>query len=296
MLRTTPRPVRLDPGGIFVFESRHAPGFRMNMGEWDFDKVCFVRQGRCTLVTADANVTLAADDVTVVPAGLRHRFDDNPSAPATLVVICFRPETLASIPGQSSGYLAFRSARLGKPPLGTGQTHRQDDIRLCLRRMVFEQTTSRDGHEAAIWGHFLQLAVMLSRTAAEASSHARLAGGTEAFARSLDFLHDNFTEKIRIGNLAAMAGISYRHYTSLFRKAKGETVNTYVTKLRVNFAKKRMLETGSIAFAGLDAGFDDLSNFYRVFKKATGLTPGAYLEAQASGHPGPGPVQTYGDA
>jgi AraC-like DNA-binding protein len=46
----------------------------------------------------------------------------------------------------------------------------------------------------------------------------------------------------------------------------------------VEFAQKRLLETGNVLFSALDAGFGDLSNFYRVFKKETGLTPRQYIE------------------
>ena len=283
MLRTTPRPVRLDDGAIHVFESRHAPGFEMEMGAWDFDKICFVRQGRCKLVTPETAMPLRAGQVTLAPSGQRHRFEDDPADPAALVVICFRPGTLLPIPGQHAGYVRLRRALHGAPPLDTAQSHRKDEIRACLQRMVFEQTTARDGHETATWGLLLQLLVMLSRTEEEASMRDSLAPAAKAFARSLDVLHETFTEPIRIANLAAMAGISYRHYTSLFRAETGVTVNAYITRLRVNFAKARLVETGNIAFAALDAGFGDLSHFYRVFKAATGLTPGDYIQMQEQG-------------
>lgn len=280
MLRTTPRPVLLEDGAIHVFESRHAPGFEMEMGAWDFDKICFVRQGRCNLVKAGEATSLRADQVLLVPTGLRHRFEDDPADPATLVVICFRPETLLPLPDQHVGYLRLRNALLDAPPLDSAQSHRKDEIRSCLQRMVFEQTTARAGHATATWGLLLQLLVMLARTADEAATRNSLAPEAKAFARSLDFLDENFTEPIRIANLAAMAGVSYRHYTTLFRAEKGVTVNAYVTGLRVDFAKKRLVETGNIAFAALDAGFADLSHFYRVFKAATGVTPGGYMQAQ----------------
>lgn len=274
--RTSPKPIELGPGGIHVFESRHAPGFEMEMGVWSYDKLCFVRQGRCSLLRPHTRTALVADDMLFVPAGTPHRFTDDPARPATLILVCFQSETFRKAPGQWAGYELFRSRM--PCPLRTSQTHRHAAIRSYLQRMMFEQTMARDAHETVIWGLMIQLMVTLARTSASPRLPDPMAPAPRAFAQTLTHIDENFTEDIRIANLAAMAGVSYRHYTTLFRAAKGMTVGAYVTKLRIDFAKKRLLETDNIVFAGLDAGFGDLSHFYRVFRRAVGTTPRRYIE------------------
>jgi AraC-like DNA-binding protein len=278
MFRTSPQPVNLKENSIYVFESQHAPGFQMAMGEWDFAKLCFIRQGSGRLLANGSNTALEKGDVLFLPAKESHRFADDPSDLMTLIMVCFHPNDLQFVPGIAAGYQYFRSVFAAMRPLSTAQTHRKSAIYSSLQRMVFEQTTAREGHEAVNWGLLVQLLILLARTANETASLMQLAKGAQAFARTLDFLDEQFTEQIQIKDLAAMAGVSYRRYTTLFRDAKGETVNTYVTRLRVEFAQKRLLETGNVLFSALDAGFGDLSNFYRVFKKETGLTPRQYIE------------------
>jgi len=278
--RTTPKPIELGPGGIHVFESRHAPGFEMETGVWPYDKLCYVRQGGCSLETPDRSMALEAEDVLFVPAGVPHRFSDDPARPATLILVCFEPQALRKTPGQSAGYDIFRA--LMAHPLSTSETHRRGEIRTVLQRMIFEQTMAREGHEAVIWGLLLQLLVTLARTAADAKLADTATQAPQAFARTLTYIDENFTEDIRIRSLAAMAGVSYRHYTTLFRVATGMTVGAYVTRLRIEFAKKRLLETENIVFAGLDAGFGDLSHFYRVFRQAVGTTPRRFIEANGA--------------
>lgn len=258
------------------------PGFEMDMGKWDFDKLCFIRNGRGELLTDTSVKRLEKDDALFLPSGERHRFSDDPSDPITLIMICFYPGALQRVPGLATGYRHFRSVFEAMHPLNVAQTHRRAAINSTLQRMVFEQTTARAGHEAVNWGLLIQLLVDLSRTAGEAASLAQLTVGTRAFARTLDFLDERFTEPVQIGDLAAMAGISYRRYTTLFREARGETVNTYVTRLRLDFAKKRLSETGNILLSALDAGFGDLSHFYRVFRRSTGLTPRQYIDGQTT--------------
>ena len=304
MLRQTPHRVSLDPGGLHVFESRHAPNFEMAMGRWPFDKLCLVRQGRCLLHLASAETELRPEDVVLIPAGTRHRFADVPEMPATLVMVCLSPDTLASVPGQHRGYAALRQALRGCRPLSIAATHRRAALHRCLQGLVFEQTTGRPGFEAAMWGHALDLCALLLRTASDRATQApsggcahRQAGARhQAIARTLAFLEENFTEPVSIASLAAMAGVSYRRYTTLFRAATGETVTSYVTRLRIDFAKRRLLETENIPFSGLDAGFSDLSHFYRVFKKQTGLTPRQFIRSKAQPAPAPAIARTAATA
>lgn len=277
MRRTTPKPIELGPGGIHVFESRHAPGFEMETDVWPYDKLCYVRQGGCSLLAPDKTTALGTEDMLFVPAGLPHRFSDDPARPATLILLCFDSGALRAVPAQRASYDDFR-ARMTRP-LRTSETHRRHEVRSLLQRMIFEQTMDRAGHEALIWGLLLQLMVTLARTATSADPARR---APRAFARTLTYIDENFAEDIRIRGLAAMAGVSYRHYTTLFRAATGMTVGAYVTRLRIEFAKKRLLETENIAFAGLDAGFGDLSHFYRVFRQAVGTTPRRFIEANGA--------------
>jgi len=281
-LRTTPQPVNLAENGIYVFESRHAPGFEMEMGKWAFDKLCFIRQGRGSVESETFKKQLEADQIVFLPAGIAHRFADDPANPITLIMICFYPDDLRSVPGLAGGYTYFRSAFAGFEPLGSNQTHRRAAIMASLQRMVFEQTTARQGFESVIWGLLAHLLVMLARSATESSAQEELSQSAQAFARTLDFLEERFTEPVQIKDLAAMAGLSYRRYTTLFKQSKGMTVNAYLTSIRIEFAKKRLLETGNVLFSALEAGFGDLSHFYRVFKQATGQTPKSFIEGQTT--------------
>ena len=128
-----------------------------------------------------------------------------------------------------------------------------------------------------IQAHALHLTVLLRR-AAERSRPSQQGDGV-GFAASLAALDDRLLEPLRIRDLAELAGMSYRSYTEHFRRHKGVTVTQYVTQRRIEFAKRRMLETRSILGSALEAGFRDASHFYRVFKRTTGQTPQAFLQA-----------------
>ena len=62
-----------------------------------------------------------------------------------------------------------------------------------------------------------------------------------------------------------------------FKKATGETLMSYVSKIRCENAKK-MLMTGRYTIKEISekCGFEDFSYFCISFKKYTGVTPSSY--------------------
>jgi len=285
MLRSRPRRVEFTNSGVYVFESRHGPNFAMAMGEWEFDKLCLVRRGRGRLVTKTTKQPICEDDLLHLPAETPHRFVDDKNHPMTLVMICYFADMLSALPAVGAAVGNFKSAFPAMAPFNTSRTHRRPAILGALRRMVFEQTTDRPGAEAVIWGNLAHLLVMLTRSAVEVQARQALPPSTELFAQTLDFIDEHFTDPIQIKDLAAMANLSYRRYTTLFREHRGETVNVYMGRLRVAYAQRRLLETGNVLYSALEAGFGDLSHFYRVFKKTTGTTPKKFMADNAGTAP-----------
>ena len=66
-------------------------------------------------------------------------------------------------------------------------------------------------------------------------------------------------------------------YRNSFKVATGTTLIGHVQNLRIEHAK-RLLETGGAAFEQIAAeiGYENPAFFRRLFRRATGLTPGQY--------------------
>ncbi len=282
-LRTSPIPVEFNSSQVYVFESHHAPAFHMEMGVWDFDKLCLIRQGNGLIEIANSEINtnripLREGHIIHVPAYAPHRFTDQPDAPLSLMMVCFYQDTVGSNSITNSAYRDFSSEIDSLSPFDLRQTHRHSTILEGFRRMIFEQTRKQSGYELILWGTFIQLLVALTRSHHEVYSR-RPASQDPAFAQTLEYLEEQFTDPIQIQDLADMAGVSYRRYTTLFKQAKGETVNSYLTRLRIAYAKHRLVESGNVLFSAYESGFGDLSHFYRVFKKETGKTPKQYIKS-----------------
>src|SRR5436305_14862838 len=89
--RRHPVAVRLPDTGVFVLESRHAPGFRMAEERHDFLELFYVLGGAGVFHIAGREHRCQAGDVVVVPPGQPHRIADDPAAPLALYGVCIAP-------------------------------------------------------------------------------------------------------------------------------------------------------------------------------------------------------------
>ncbi len=94
---------------------------------------------------------------------------------------------------------------------------------------------------------------------------------------SQSFMEKNFNEKINIDDLAESVSMSIRQFNRRFKSATGESVNGYLQLLRIDFAKKSLINTQlSFEDISLESGYENISYFRRIFKKHTSLTPSEY--------------------
>jgi len=85
---------------------------------------------------------------------------------------------------------------------------------------------------------------------------------------------------LSLGDLAAVAGLSPRHFAVAFRKSVGITPHQYVLRRRVDQAKFLLTaRRASIAEVATTVGFASQSHFTEVFRRLVGITPTRYRQA-----------------
>ena len=95
--------------------------------------------------------------------------------------------------------------------------------------------------------------------------------------RVIGYLEHHHSEDITKEQLAKIACSSVRNLSRKFKECTGETVYEYIHRLRLENAKKLLIETDDrIIDICTSSGFNDISFFNKVFKKALGMTPREY--------------------
>lgn len=86
------------------------------------------------------------------------------------------------------------------------------------------------------------------------------------------FIRSQYAQDCGIDEIAAKLHVSRSSLTKSFKRATGQTVNQYLTGIRIDQAK-RLLRLKSVTEAAFEVGFNNSNYFSTVFKKQTGQTP-----------------------
>lgn len=101
--------------------------------------------------------------------------------------------------------------------------------------------------------------------------------GDAVIADSQDWLRTHYSVASPVEQLVARSGFAERTFKRRFTKATGLSPLTYVQRIRIDEAKRRLERTeDSVEAVGWHVGYEDAAFFRRLFKRTTGLTPGAY--------------------
>lgn len=99
----------------------------------------------------------------------------------------------------------------------------------------------------------------------------------EQVCRVQSYVQEHLGEELRLELVSDAIGLSPAYLSRLFKQKSGQNFIEYVNQMRIGRAKDELLATSaSIAEISRNCGFESTSYFTRVFKKHTGITPGAF--------------------
>ena len=88
------------------------------------------------------------------------------------------------------------------------------------------------------------------------------------------YIYDHFTEDVSLTSMAEMAGMSPTAFSRFFKTQTGSTLSDYVIDIRLGNAAHLLVDTAkSVSDICSECGFNNQSNFNRIFKAKRGVTP-----------------------
>ncbi|MDD2457243.1 MAG: PocR ligand-binding domain-containing protein [Eubacteriales bacterium] len=99
--------------------------------------------------------------------------------------------------------------------------------------------------------------------------------------RAVDYVRKHYAHKVTLEETAALVYLSPAYFSRIFKDEMKVNFNIYVNQVRVEAAKKLLLnDSVPLIDIANQAGFDGQSYFSKVFKKMTGVTPGKFRESR----------------
>lgn len=93
------------------------------------------------------------------------------------------------------------------------------------------------------------------------------------------YINDNYSKQLRLADLADLAGMSPVAFSRFFRMRTGRTLSDYIADIRLGFAARMLVDSSqNISEICYECGFNNLSNFNRIFKAKRGSTPREFRE------------------
>ncbi|HEV8247621.1 MAG TPA: helix-turn-helix domain-containing protein, partial [Polyangiaceae bacterium] len=124
------------------------------------------------------------------------------------------------------------------------------------------------------------------RNLAKASQAPVPARHERSLERALEYIEQHYLEPLRLDQVARVAGFAPSYFSKLFIQNEHVPFSRYVTRLRVERAKRLLTTTAlNLTRVARLSGFPTAGYLCTVFGRTTGATPAQWRNA----HPGPKP-------
>ncbi len=150
----------------------------------------------------------------------------------------------------------------------------QNSIKSCFTRIAMEWNRTDCAHIPECKSIFYRIVGLMC-------GQLRLFLPSDKFdiiAGSVEYLHDHYLDSdFRLEELSRIAGISHRYFELLFRRKYGVTPKEYVLAMKIELAKKLLLQDEIlIRDIAIRLGYSDIYHFGKLFTDRTGYTPSEY--------------------
>lgn len=250
----------------YPFDWHHHPEYELT----------YIRTGRGRRFTGDHAGPYADGELVLIGPWLPHTWASEDRRPQWAVVYQFPAEWIEALAATSPELSGVSSLlkRSGRGLLFRGSTARAQGER--LRRALSDPSPL--ARMAALL-HVLD--DMHQSTRPQPLATPRFAATPPSMDQRIQrvhrYLQQHFTADITQPDLAKLAGMTPEAFSRFFRRTTGRTLVHHLHELRIGRACRLLQESSDpvtdICFA---CGFNNLSNFNRIFRRLRGTTPSAY--------------------
>ncbi|HRU04719.1 MAG TPA: helix-turn-helix domain-containing protein [Candidatus Brocadiia bacterium] len=228
-------------------------------------EIVYVDYGAADVTAGPATLRINAGQLVIIHGGAVHSFRGVDGMPYSYLNVMFRgraPEALFGAPITLDNYSVDLLQRL-RQEIEWDRPYRRDAMASCLtsllvhlaRQALAGAPAPRQPHEPAYRRRYHSIVV----------------------SRALRIIGDSYATPLTLRQASAAAGVSASYLTALLKRETGDSFVRLLRAQRVE-AAKRLLQESALTVPDIAeaVGYRSLSFFFKVFKRATGMTPAEY--------------------
>lgn len=137
--------------------------------------------------------------------------------------------------------------------------------------------TETDGFVQFI--HFMLILYHLSQfdyhtLSSTSFSHVAIDEESRRIKKVKEYINSHLTEDITLDTLADLVSMSPTSFSRFFKQSAHKTLSSYIIDIKLGNATRALLDTTkNVSEICYESGFNNLSNFNRIFKAKKGMTP-----------------------
>lgn len=208
--------------------------------------------------------TLPGDFMLFTPLTLHRSYGDS-DVSFSRVVIYFTPEKIL--------YPDLNKVLLNSNGMYRPNKHTLHVMRQYIFEMLNEQSVPSQLHDNYIQTLLNMMLFEITRM----NQVKQINDKTDRISRIIRYINSAYASEITLKDLAARFYVNEYYLCHEFKKYTNRSIGTYISNTRIINAQRLFMETKlNVTQVAQHTGFTNLSNFNRVFKKITGMTPSEY--------------------
>lgn len=115
------------------------------------------------------------------------------------------------------------------------------------------------------------------------NNNRHIAYNSRRIERVMEYMNEHFSEPISLAEVAGLTNMAESAFSRFFKARTGMTFIDSLTEIRLGHASRLLIDTTqSISEVAYETGFNNISNFNRIFKKRKGCTPKEFKKSYSA--------------
>ncbi len=245
----------------------------------DFLEFSYVKSGTIEH-NIDGDISIVdSGEFFIVDYGTMHEYKSISDKPLVIINILFYPEF---IDRTLTGYRSFKDVvnsylirfsykTLKSSPTGKTFTDKDGKILKLVSELADEYKEKKYGYIEYIRCLFVQILITTMRKIGKSSKQT---GKSDVIIEITEYIKNNYTDKIRLSDIAKKYNYSLSHISRKFKQEMGMGFEEYIQRIRIEHSC-RMLESSDKKINEISSlcGYDNIKFFNKVFKNTLKITP-----------------------